>query len=197
MADPFGSGVAFRDILSNIVAPVAHVAINPSRYVASHALDAGAQAGVAAAPGFHDFIAGALGTPRPSVTVQLPAATPVKAGAKTPAAAAGGKAPAGGKAAAAADPLAGLGNLSFRQLLTLSQASENLAPKGTARATPAADAAGNMLLSITAPTFQNTLAAAKTDADKQKVIDNYRDQVLLPLVSHGNPMSGMFDPGGQ
>jgi hypothetical protein len=58
------------------------------------------------------------------------------------------RSPAPPAKAAAADPLGALGKLSFRQLLTLSQASENLQPKGSTKAPSTTDAAGAALASI-------------------------------------------------
>jgi len=188
MADAYGAGLAFKDFLTKTI---------PGKIAdASYADRAGFHQSMA---DIHGFLSGLTGGAQPSVNVQLPPATPAKgapAASKAPAAATAKAAATPSKDSAAADPLAGLGGLSLRQFLTLSQASENLTPKGSVRPTPTADAAGELLLKMTLPSFQNTLAAAKTDDDKQKVIDNYRDQVLLPIISHGNPMAGMFDPQG-
>lgn len=206
MADPYLSGLSFTDMLHNHIIPgVARVAqaiaspVSVAQNAAAPAADATAATGA-------DFLRGALGLGRPSVTVQLPAARGPAAAApaaKAEASSAPQAKPAAapkGKAAAAADPMAdaaaALGKLSFRQILALSQASENLQPRGVVKEPTTADQAGNLLIQMTMPTFQNSLKAAKDDAAKQKVIDDYQQRVLLPIISHGNPMAGMFDQGG-
>jgi hypothetical protein len=133
----------------------------------------------------------------PSVTVQLPPATPAKGSGKTsaptslgqlsPAAAAVlANAASPPAKAAAADPLGALGNLSFRQLLTLSQASENLQPKGSTKAPSTTDAAGAALASIYQQQFKSSIDAAGKDPAKQQAAVDAFEKKMLPIALKGN-----------
>lgn len=205
--DNFSSGVAFGHYLANALPGVAHaaqMAISPlapaaGNTIVSNATGPRAQAGA-------DFLTGALGMGRPSVTIPyasipLRAAPAPKAAAAAPApkakAAAAPAAPAAANAALDPAAAAALGKLSFRQLLSLGETVDKTSPRGAvARPTPAADAAGNLLMQMTLPSLQNSLQAAKTDDEKHKLIDTYNKNYLQGIISHGNPMAGLLDPNG-
>jgi hypothetical protein len=84
------------------------------------------------------------------------------------------------------DPLGALGNLSFRQLLTLSQASENLQPKGSTKAPSTTDAAGAALASIYQQQFKISIDAAGKDPAKQQAAVDAFEKKMLPIALKGN-----------
>jgi hypothetical protein len=154
----------------------------------------------AAAPTFSDFVAGlAQGPRRDSVTVALPPATPAKAkaatkaptpsglGKLTPAAAAvlaNAAAPAKGEAGA--DPLAALGKLSFRQLVTLGDVVDKTSPRGSTKAPSATDQAGAALASIYQQQFKASIDAAGSDPAKQQAALDAFEKKMLPIALKGN-----------
>jgi hypothetical protein len=200
MADNYESGMAFRDLLSKAAPYVA---------AAAHPLDTIGQQGVAlgnaAGASVGDFLRGVVGASRPSVTVALPPATPVKAAvvAKAPAIAAAPAAAAKpAAAAAAANPLAGLGSLSFRQLIALGDVADKTTPRGaTPRPPSTADVAGSQLASIYQSQFTNSLKAAGSDPAKQQAAVDAFEKKMLPIALKGNTAdAAIFDgstPGGQ
>lgn len=171
MADAYGAGLLFRNFLGQAVPAVGNAAANallPVRPVVQ-----------VAAPTIRDFLSGAINGPQNSVTVALPEARPAP---KTPAPA---KAPAA-PAKVTPDPLGALGKLSFRQLLTLSQASENLAPKGSTRTPSATDQAGAALAQIYQQQFKASIDAAGKDPAKQQAAIDAFEKKMLPIALKGN-----------
>lgn len=192
MVDAFGAGASFRDLLVNKLLPAESAVIQAPQTTADYAGSTG-----------HEFLRGLFGAGRPSVTVPLPAATPARAAAKAPAPA---KVPAGlgtltpaaaavlaaaagvpaAKAPAAADDLGALGKLSFRQLLTLSQAQNNLQPRGVTKQPSATDAAGAALASIYQQQFKASIDAAGKDPAKQQAAVDAFEKKMLPIALKGN-----------
>lgn len=173
----YGAGQSFADLLGQAW-PVA-------RDATLNALIPGRPIIQAAAPTIHDFLSGAIGGAPPNastVTVALPQAKlapkPAPA-AKVPAAPAT-------QAKAAADQTAAFGNLSFRQLLALSQVAENTAPRGSAKPPSTTDAAGAALASIYQSQFTNSLKAAGNDAAKQQAAVDAYEKKMLPIALKGN-----------
>lgn len=199
MADPYGAGQSFGDVLRSLIDT-----------------QSGAQAGrgigqgiATAVPAASDFIRGAVGLGRPSITVALPAAraAPVRpavvatdpaalarlqAG-RTSAAVAAPKAAAAPTAAAAVDPTAGAfgKGISFRQLLALSTAADHLTPRGEVHPPTGANAASDMLSSIYQGQFQKSLTAAGKDPAKQQAAVDAYEKKMLPLATR-NPMADLF-----
>jgi hypothetical protein len=199
MADNYESGMAFRDLLSK-AAPFVAAAAHPLDYVGQQGVALGNAAGASAG----DFLRGVVGASRPSVTVALPPATPVKAAvvAKAPAIAVAPAAAAKPAAAAAANPLAGLGSLSFRQLIALGDVADKTTPRGaTPRPPSTADVAGSQLASIYQSQFTNSLKAAGSDPAKQQAAVDAFEKKMLPIALKGNTAdAAIFDgstSGGQ
>lgn len=193
MGAAYNAGVSFADFVKNKAFPVARDATMNALIPAQPIIQG-------AVPTIGDFLSGAFGGPAPptnSVTVKLPAARPVAAkapavaapglGILSPAAAAvlGAAGPAKAPAVAA-DPLGGLGKLSFRQLLTLSQASENLQPKGSTRTPTSTDQAGAALASIYQQQFKSSIDAAGKDPAKQQAAVDAFEKKMLPIALKGN-----------
>lgn len=189
--------MAFRDILAKAAPYVA---------AAAHPLDAIAQQGVATGNAIGtsagDFFRGVVGASRPSVTLALPPATPVKSApaAKAPVIAAAPAAAA--TPAAAVNPLAGLGNLSFRQLIALGDVADKTMPRGAVPKVPStADQAGQVLSTLYQRNFQNDLKNAGSDSTKQTAAFDAFEKKMLPIALKGNTAdAAIFDgstSGGQ
>jgi hypothetical protein len=197
-SNAYSAGRAFSDFLTNQAYPAARDAVLNTAMPVRPALQA-------VGPTLHDFISGAVGGTPPlsnTMTVALPraraaapkaAAPPAGLGQLSPAAAAvlahasiANAATPAKPAAAAADPMAAFGNLSFRQLVALSQASQNLQPKGSTRPPSATDAAGAALAQIYQQQFKTSIDAAGKDAAKQQAAIDAFEKKMLPIALKGN-----------
>lgn len=199
MADAYGAGLAFRKSISDAATPALSVLQLAAGQTPTPVANAAIAQGAAFAPKISDFFRGLSGGPQGAVRVKLPPATPAKAPIKAPPAPkaavtlAAGKAgdlgilsPAARTVLDAKSPAAAFGNLSFRQLLALSQVAENTAPRGQVKPSSTTDAAGAALASIYQSQFSRSLKAAGDDPARQQAAIDAFEKKMLPIALKGN-----------
>jgi hypothetical protein len=201
MTDAYGVGQSFGDFLHGSVLSALGKAFagiaSPGTLVQPSANAAGASGA--------DFVRGALGLGRPSITVPLPAAraapavvatdpaalarlhAQMAAAATSPKPAAAAAPAAKGGSAKQADPAAFAKGMSFRQLLALSTVADHLTSRGAA-AHPATgpNAASDMLASLYQNQFANTLKQVGNDPNKRQAATDAFEKKMLPLALRGN-----------